>query len=207
MATAIFSFAENADWRSKVTAVLVNNYSTSHIVASAAGSMTVDISNMALSPGTHIFRLKASGYEDATIIVTIPELPLLPSPTITSYITDKGKFTLNFADNADWRDKLTEVYINGVRWDGTHFDKTVAGQVKIKLQYNPGTHTIVLKATGYADVTVTAIIPEPPQSPTITSYEIDKGKFTFNFADNADWRDKLTEVYINGVRWDGTHFD
>ncbi len=198
-------FIDNPDWRSKITGVYQNGNSVSihasRIKRNVAGEVTLDFTGAALSPGTHQFVIKANGYEDVTLTVTVAA-PLAP-PTITVQSISAFAVTFNFTDNADWRSKITGVYQNGnsVSIHSSRIKRNVAGQVTLDFTgaaLAPGTHRFVIKADGYEDVTVTINVAAPLAPPTITGQILNPTTVIFNFSDNADWRSKITGVYQNG---------
>lgn len=156
--TVRFTFSDDAAWRDNITGVYLNGNSlpihSSRVNKSIAGSIEINLSGASLKPGTHTFLIKATGYADA--VISIEVAPPLPAPILTGSVPNNETVRFEFSDDAAWRDNITGVYLNNnlALIHPSRVNRTMAGRIDILLLLKPGTHTFIIKATGYEDAIV-----------------------------------------------------
>lgn len=101
------TFTDNDAWKNAVTAVYVDDTSTSYSLAS--GSLTIN--DTSLDYGTHQVKVTADGYQDDYVTVVIAAgAPVLATSGI---ITQGSSAVISFADNPTWEDAITDVKVDG----------------------------------------------------------------------------------------------
>lgn len=178
--------------------------------------------------------IKATGYNDTTIKVTnegrlvgAPEDPAeeaKPAPAAPTAIVDEaGNVTLAFADTVEWeyRNAVTEVTVNDTAYSkfdditGNPGDKQYEWQESQsqgidalyldKISFVTGENTVVIKAEGYEDLTVTVKIDgeeEPGDTikdvPEVTYQNYGHGT-AYLYIDNGSMSSTNGANYINAI--------
>jgi len=95
---------------------------------------------------------------------------ILPAPTLAADDSDNDTahpIELTFIEDSAWRGAITEVKVDGTTLSASNYTIT-AGRLSIHAgKLSSGTHTITVKATGYADTSVTQSVnlPGKPSNP------------------------------------------
>ena len=130
-----------------------------------AGKIFVGNDATGLTAG-QLAQISFTGYTGAQILPTGEIVPTaFTSPTLSSAInpTVDASFNISFTDNPTWRSAITSITVGGTILSASAYNTTVAGQITLTpsastLLQTPGTKTIVVRATGYADATVSQTI-------------------------------------------------
>ncbi|WP_407923767.1 hemoblobin-interacting domain-containing protein [Cohnella fermenti] len=189
-------------WRS-----VKGDYATrTTIVIPSAGLYTVNL--FIREPGAAIDKLlltKDAGYTPTGVgPATSPILPEAIADTSANRIGQP--IDIAFVDREPWRDALNEVSVDGTPLSGSQYTVS-AGRVRIASAAFPSakTYAIVLRATGYPDVTVsqpvTAASPiAPPALQAQTTDNLSGGSIAIKFIDQPDWRQAITNISLDGRR-------
>ncbi|MFC6332661.1 hemoblobin-interacting domain-containing protein, partial [Paenibacillus septentrionalis] len=142
-----------------------------------------------------------AGYADVVVKIVVD--PPLVAPTLTGTAPNVDTVRITFDDNAAWRDKITGVFLNGnsVSIHSSRVNKSNAGIIEINFtdaSLIPGTHQLLIKAAGYADVVVKIVVDPPLVAPTLTGTAPNVDTVRIIFTEDAAWRDKITGIYQNG---------
>lgn len=182
--------------------------------------------------------IKATGYADTTIKVTnegslvgAPEEPgdeAKPAPAApTATVDEAGNVTLAFADTVEWeyRNAVTEVTVNDTAYSkfdditGNPGEKQYEWQESQsqgidalyldKTSFVTGGNTVVIKAEGYKDLTVTVKIDGASEAikevPTVLNFGLSSGTLYFDQSGSNDaaspYLADINNVTVNGEEY------
>ncbi|MDD3652582.1 MAG: DUF1533 domain-containing protein [Desulfotomaculaceae bacterium] len=151
------TFIDDADWRSAIADVTVNENSIAGKYTVTEGKLTIDASVFAAA-GNYAVVVKATGYHDASVNQSVAESIANP-PALTADTTDNEvgqAVELTFTDSEGWRLAITAVSVDGIDLATGNFAVTT-GKITIDagIFTEAKDYAIVVKATGYQDAAVT----------------------------------------------------
>lgn len=205
------TFTDNAAWRTAISQITVGGA----VIEPGKfqvdeGKITINAEAFAEAKDYEIV-VKATGYLDVAVTQTINTevvIPLIP-PALTADSTDNTigqAIEITFTDVADWKDVITDVTVDGSSISGQY--SVSAGKITIDAGVfdEAKDYVIIVKATGYADASITQTInsaPAPVPAPKLLSGEItSKGDLSLTFdkemADPAGIQGQFT-VTVDGA--------
>ncbi|MDD3652570.1 MAG: DUF1533 domain-containing protein [Desulfotomaculaceae bacterium] len=200
------TFTDDADWRAAITSVSVDGADLvdgEYTISDGKITISADVFTEAKD---YTVVVKATGYEDACVMQTIRSgLHAPPSLTVDALDNVVGQpVELTYTDDAAWRAAITGVSVDGTDLiDGEYTISdgkiTIAADVFTEAK----DYTVVVKATGYDDVSVTQTIRSglhTPPSLTVDALDNVVGQpVEFTFSDDAAWRAAITGVSVDGT--------
>ncbi len=207
----VLTFEDNQTWREAISIVRVDDIDLAQDKYTVeAGKIIIDSSVFTKAKDYTIY-VKASNYKATTVTQTMNQAPVQPltPPELTADSIDNivgNPVEITFTDNAAWRGTITEVKVGGTVLGS---DKYTKAEGKITINAGvfgaAGDYTIVIKATGYEDVSVTQqikeVVVEPSAPPVLIADSTDNtvgNAIDITFTDNAAWRRAITGVIVNG---------
>ena len=157
------TFTDDGRWANAITSVKVNNVAVAaenYTVDAQAGTITIKAAAFETDNTTYPIVIAAEHYDDLTVRQFVGSDFSAP-PEITAADTNiTADAVLTYASDAAWVNNIYAVYVDGEAVTGYTKANT---QLTIPADYftELGDHTVVIKATGYDDATVTeTIIPK-----------------------------------------------
>ncbi|MDF9409008.1 DUF1533 domain-containing protein [Pelotomaculum isophthalicicum JI] len=154
---------DDADWRAGISEVSVDGVvlAAGQYSAGTPGKLTIS-GDVFTTAKDYTIVIKAAGYTDATVTQTVleslSEPPALAADT-TGNVTG-CQVELTFTDDPAWRGAITGITVDGAALAAGQYSKDTAGKITITANVFTAArdYTIVIKATGYNDATVTQTI-------------------------------------------------
>ena len=190
------TFNDDSTWRSNITGITVDG-------------VAVDPSHYTVNTGCIMFDntvFTANGSYDVTVLsddfmnTSVTQTIGIP-PALTADSTNNSvgqSIDITFTDNSSWRAAVTEVTIDGTAIT----DYTLAvGKLTIPATdfTTAVTYTIVVKAAGYDDTSVSQAITGISPTFSINSPRTAATPFSISFADDAAWRAAITDIKIGST--------
>lgn len=168
------SFTDAPTWVEAIQAVTVDGVTleTGQYSKDTPGKITIN-GDVFSAPGEYVIVIEATGYEDASITLTVIASDLKAAPALTADTTENvvgSPVVLTFTDDPDWRGAISEVRVDGGVLDDEQYSKDTPGEITINAEVfrAAGEYAIVIQASGYdeAIVTQTMIAPIKLTTPT-----------------------------------------
>lgn len=233
--TSITVNDEAYDKKDTISAMNKNEYSWDN----THGTLDLTLQRNGFSQDENVIIIKATGYEDTTIKVTKdgalvggsstePGGETQPAPKApTATVDEAGNVTLAFADTVEWeyRNAVTEVTVNDTAYSkfdditGNPGEKQYEWQKSQsqgidalyldKTSFVTGENTVVIKADGYKDLTVTVKIDGASEAikevPTVLSFGLSSGTLYFDQSGSNDaaspYLADINNVTVNGEEY------
>ncbi|PAE20340.1 hypothetical protein CHH80_12165 [Bacillus sp. 7504-2] len=201
----VIEFEDDPAWREKVRYVYNETKKQTiymgEVDTSQEGKITIKQTGYVYETGVHIFRIEAAGYEPVRIAIEKPES--FTPPTLTGEAIGPELFQATFSDDPKWRESIVDVWdITNEEWLGkSKLTTTEEGKLILNVEgksYGPGRHGFSVDASGYERAVFFVEIPEYDLPPNVVSaYVTESNEIVFEFYDNPDWRNSITQVYDN----------
>lgn len=233
--TSITVNDEAYDKKDTISAMNKNEYSWDN----THGTLDLTLQRNGFSQDENVIIIKATGYEDTTIKVTKdgalvggsstePGGETQPAPKApTATVDEAGNVTLAFADTVEWeyRNAVTEVTVNDTAYSkfdditGNPGEKQYEWQESQgqsidalyldKTSFVTGENTVVIKAEGYKDLTVTVKIDGASEAikevPTVLNFGLSSGTLYFDQSGSNDaaspYLADINNVTVNGEEY------
>ena len=137
---------------------------------------------------------------------------MTPAPVLMADNTENKlghDIDITFTDNADWREKITAVNVDGTIVTSSALTIT-SGDISIDSSVftTAKSYTIAVAATGYGVAEVTQIVKEnvldaPEFTADSTNNRVGQA-IEITFSDNVTWRNSIHSVKLNGSTIDGS---
>ncbi|TEB16966.1 The GLUG motif protein [Pelotomaculum sp. FP] len=134
-------------------------------------------------------------------------------PALTANAAALGQpATLNFTDDTAWRAAITDITVSGVSIAGQYSVTAGAITINAGVFTAAGDYPVVVKATGYADATVTQTMDAAPgvlTPPVLTADSTDNTvghDVNLSFTDDAAWRAAISSVSVDGNAVDSSKY-
>lgn len=153
------TFVDDRVWRAAITDINVNGDSIAGQYKLAKGKITIN-AGVFTAAGDYTIVVMATGYGDATVNQPIYGALLTP-PVLNADSTDNNvgqAIDITFTDDAIWRAAISDITVNGKSIAGQY--TVTEGNINILAAVFPkaAKYTIVVKADGYTDATLTQTI-------------------------------------------------
>jgi hypothetical protein len=176
---SVESSTDIAAYMSKITSVSVNGKEVAYSKDSTNGTLEILKSEYESLSGEVIVTIKAQGYNDAAIKVTleapdeieVPEEPGKEAPTLVfEKVSSYYRVSVSGKESTEWINAVGEIYINGSKLTaGTDYQKQIYSSY-IKFEdsafADSGELELVIKAEGYKDVKLQATVAPLYQAPS-----------------------------------------
>jgi hypothetical protein len=154
------TFSPDADWQEAISGITVNGNNLS------SGQYTISDGNINITAGafsaagSYQITVTAANYADATVNQEI----LGAAPGLTADITNNSPeqtIEITFTDNEAWRNAITGITVDEVSIAGKYTIAPGVITLDNTVFTETGSFSVAVKATGYADATVTQNILNP----------------------------------------------